>query len=79
MMWRWGHGAYGAAFGWGGPLIMVIVWIAIVLGVGALITFLVRQARRSRGGDSALEVLKRRYASGEINKEEFEEKRRDIQ
>jgi putative membrane protein len=79
MMWGWGHGAYGAPFWWGGPPIMIIVYIVIAVAVGALVVFLVRQARRSRGGDSALEVLKRRYASGEINKEEFEEKRRDIQ
>ncbi len=30
-------------------------------------------------GDSALEILRQRYARGEINREEFEAKRKDLQ
>jgi putative membrane protein len=31
------------------------------------------------GGETPLEILKRRYANGEINREEYEEKKKDLQ
>jgi putative membrane protein len=72
--WGWGHMAFGG-------ITMVLVWIGIIL----LIVFLVR----GLGGlssprethpprQSALEVLQERYARGEINKEEYEERRRTL-
>ena len=33
---------------------------------------------QSKGSDSALEILAKRYASGEINKDEFEERRKTL-
>ena len=33
---------------------------------------------QTRGSDSAIEILDRRYASGEINKDEYEEKKRTL-
>ena len=79
MMWGWGgYGGYGAPWGWIGSSIMIIFWIAIVVGVVFLVRYLVRRGRTSGGEDSALEILRRRYANGEISKEEYEEKRRDL-
>ncbi|HEU4639219.1 MAG TPA: SHOCT domain-containing protein, partial [Candidatus Binatia bacterium] len=34
--------------------------------------------QKERRGDSAMEILRQRYARGEINKEEFEAKKRDL-
>ena len=72
----------GMMGGYGTMFLMPILWIAII----GLIVWAVATAARhgeSSGSDStatpsALEVLKKRYARGEINKEEYEEKKRDL-
>jgi len=76
MMWGWGYGGWANWMGWLGPLVMIAFWALIITGGVFLIRFLVRQGRAR--ADSPLEILKRRYAQGEISKEEYEEKRRDL-
>ena len=69
----WG---YGMMSGWGGGLMMLVFWAVIIL----LIVWLVREfsGRHARSGSHALDILKERYAKGEINKEEFESKKNDL-
>lgn len=45
-----------------------IVWLVRQIGTGAL-----------QGSNSALEVLKERYAKGELTRDEFEKMKKDIQ
>ena len=78
----WGMMGPGMMGGYGTMFFMPVLWI-VILG---LIIWAVAAAVRPgeyRGSDSvtapsALELLKKRYASGEINKEEFEEKKKDL-
>lgn len=79
MMWTLAHGGWGTWMGWLGPVLMLAFWVLIIVGAVFLVRHLVRQGRVAKPEDSALEILGRRYARGEINKEEFEEKRRDLQ
>ncbi|GAB4390547.1 MAG: hypothetical protein Kow0025_23300 [Thermodesulfovibrionales bacterium] len=60
---------------------MVVFWAAVLAGVALLLWALVRSGSPDKGGlpaETALDILKRRYASGEISREEFEEKRRRV-
>lgn len=80
--WGMGPGMMGWGMGWLMPIIMVAFWIAVIVGIVFLIRWLVVSTgaggRRVTSEDSALEILKRRYARGEIEKEEFEEKRKSL-
>jgi putative membrane protein len=91
-MMPWGHGWEGGFGGleflWG--LLMMFLMVLFWGGLLALGYFLVRalirsgQDRRSPhsdagpSGSQALEILRERYARGEITKEQFEEIRRDL-
>jgi putative membrane protein len=57
-----------------------LFWILVVIAVVLLIVWLVKQrtAVQSRGEESALDILKKRYAKGEITKEDFEQMKKDI-
>jgi putative membrane protein len=75
----WGGGWYGMIFG---PLFMILV-LAVVIGAAV---FIVRSlggpwqgaapAHYPPPGRTALDILKERFARGEIDKNEFEERRR---
>lgn len=58
-----------------------LFWIFIVIGIILLIVWILRQPgryERSQGEESPLDILKKRYARGEISKEEFERMKKDI-
>jgi putative membrane protein len=77
----WGYmGDMGWGGGWGllGIVHMVLWWALIVLGIAVLVKWLVRGTGVGARAD-ALDILKERYARGEIGKEEFEQKKRDLQ
>jgi len=72
MMWGWGYGF----FGW---LMMLLFWALIIAGAVLVIRWLVDQTRSpALGSETALDVLKRRYAKGEMTKEQFDAMKRDL-
>ena len=74
-MMNFGFGPFGG-FGW---IFMILWWVLIIAGVVALLKWLMTQSHGSHNHEkSPLEILKERYARGEIDKKEFEEKKRDL-
>ena len=77
MGWGWDTccgGGWGMPFFGLGPLLLVLI-------VGGAIYYFVN-LRSSNGkplGPSSREILDRRYAAGEITKEQFEQMKRDLQ
>ena len=76
----WGmHPMWWGAWGFGMMFMMILFWGLIIVGIVLLIRWLLGQGReRESRSDSALEILRQRYARGEINKEEFEAKKKDL-
>lgn len=70
-----GFGGHGWGMGWAWILGLVILVVIIWLVVKAVNQGSSASQSKNR---SALDILKERYARGEINKEEYEEKRNDI-
>ena len=72
--WHWGmHPMWGV---WGLGM-MLLFWAILITGTVFGIRWLVGQGR-APGKDTALEILRERYARGEINRDEFEARKRDL-
>jgi len=70
--------------GWGGGFgmgLMIFFWLLFLGLIGTLIWFLIRKGSESTfkpDNESPLEILKRRYARGEIDDEEFRRMKKEI-
>ncbi|MFC1862614.1 SHOCT domain-containing protein [Thermodesulfobacteriota bacterium] len=70
--------------GWFGTIFMAVFWILILVGLIFFIRWLVQNTKRDSGGATgtssrAFDILKERYALGEINKDEYEEMKEALQ
>jgi len=84
MGWGNGHGWMG-----GGGIFMLLFWGLVILAAVALIRWLWTSGKEqgvdrgkvtdSASGKTALEILNERYARGEIEREEYQRKRQDLE
>ena len=69
MMWgMWGIGMM---------LMMLVFWGLVIAAVVLGVRWLAARGREA-GGDAALDILRQRYARGEIDREEFLARKRDL-
>ena len=63
-----------------GMLMMFLFWALIIYGIFYLISHAVKTSPQVvKRDETALEILKKRYARGEIDAEEFAKRKRDIE
>lgn len=78
---RWAMGHHGM-MGGGMGIVMIIFWIVLIAAFSLLISGIINGIRGSKQNQTStptpLEILKQRYASGEIGTDEYEEKRRNL-
>lgn len=72
----------GWGMGWFGGIFMILFWILILVGLVFVIKWLIQSTSGGRSdassGNRALEILKERYARGDIDKSEFEAMKKDL-
>ena len=83
---QWGHTMMGWGMGGFGMIFMMVFWILAIVGLVFLIRWLFSNASDRQGlvggsskPGSPQDILKERYARGEIDKEEYEERKRTLQ
>ena len=78
--WGWGmHPMWGVWGAWGIAMMAMILlfWGVVIVGIVLGIRWLMGQAREPQR-DTAMDILRQRYARGDVTKEEFEAKKRDL-
>jgi putative membrane protein len=80
--WEWHWSMHPMMFMWGAGglvmmLMMLVFWGLIIAGLIVGLRWLIGQGR-PMGRDEALEILRQRYARGEIDKQEFDARKRDL-
>ncbi len=80
------YGDYWGGMGWGGHmagwLFMLLFWVLVIVVTAAAVRWLTggtvtRDARLST--QNAVDILRERYARGEIDREEFQQRKRDLE
>lgn len=73
---------HGVGYGMGiwGILIMVLFWGLLIAGIAWLVkTAVVSGGGAGSNGGNAVDILERRFARGEITREEFKQMKKDLQ
>jgi putative membrane protein len=68
-MMHWGDYGMGFGFGW---IFMILFWALVILGIIYLVKMMTGGAGTAAPKETAEDILKKRFASGGLSREEFE-------
>ncbi len=74
-MMDWGACGWGAGMGW---IWMILFWGLVAAAIVYIVQALSRRAGRSGPEETPIDILKKRYAKGELTKEEFDRMKDDL-
>lgn len=66
------------SWGWLMMLLAVLFWLLIIGGTVWLVIWLTGRARTPTQAETPLDILKKRYARGEISREDYERTKQDL-
>ena len=75
-LWQYGWGMGGMMFG--GGFAMLLSWAAAILVIVLLLRWMGVVPSSAARGQRPLDILEERYARGEIDKQEFDDRRRTL-
>jgi putative membrane protein len=63
----------------GGGLFMILFWVLVIVAIVLIVKYVARTPPGNQGqGEAPLDILKRRYAKGELTKEQFDKMKEDL-
>ncbi|GAB4270496.1 MAG: SHOCT domain-containing protein [Deferrisomatales bacterium] len=78
MHYGWSCGPFAMIGGPWGTILTLVFWGLLIAGAIWLGTRLLRRGETTPSGETPLDVLKRRYAAGEIRRDDFERMSREV-
>lgn len=74
-----GFGVWNSVFWPFGFIFNIIFWVLVICGIVYLVNNSSKPSSvEPKKEDAAMEILRKRYAAGEINAEEFAQKKKDL-
>ena len=67
---HWGDYGWGMGYGW---LVMLFFWGLVIAGIAYLVQAITQRKGHCRTEENPIDILKKRFAKGDLSKKEYEE------